>query len=427
MLDRCYEHVGSPLRRGVGRLAGEDGAVRVAVALPVMGPQAIVKVEAGLVVGAAESVVEGELAGGLVELEQEHAIVGGQRGRGYDQALHDGIPCGPVRHIGVGDFEARDFDGLGGIGDVENDQAMNGGNALHKVVSDDGGDAAPIAGKGEGEMGDGLIGVDGGDVFETAAESLHEDRAIRSAARLFGTNLGIAIFADIEVGSFEQLEIGQAPDLIRDAGKDVVIVHGRVSRDDAIDFGEDDQAVRSEECVGERRVGVAGGANDFAVVVDFDESTGFAAGRRLRGVAHGAHGMLGVLEGGEDIAVGQAKVGMRMHVAGHVGEGRDGFGMERITKIEDEGATGVVIVGEEHATGGHGVFGVMDADGLLVGGEGGEQLAIRGRGGVGVDHGEKVVALVGEVASPGKEVMRGWRGRMVLRRDGWGEGTNEQG
>ena len=83
--------------------------------------------------------------------------------------------------------------------------------------------------------------------------------------------------------------------------------------------------------------------------------------------------------------------------------------MKRIVEIEDESAAGVVIVGEEHGAFGHGVFGVVDAESCLVGGEGGEEMAVVRRRRIGVDNGEEVFALEGAVACPSEEVVAGLR------------------
>ena len=67
--------------------------------------------------------------------------------------------------------------------------------------------------------------------------------------------------------------------------------------------------------------------------------------------------------------------------------------MQRVTHIKNKSASGIVIVGEKHATGGHGVFRVMDELGRLICGESSHQAAIRRGGWVGIDHREKVIAL----------------------------------
>ena len=59
------------------------------------------------------------------------------------------------------------------------------------------------------------------------------------------------------------------------------------------------------------------------------------------------------------------------HLAGHVGErGRD-LRMQRISHVENEGASGIVIIGKQHPAGGHGVFRVVHPSGLLVRGQSG--------------------------------------------------------
>jgi hypothetical protein len=68
-----------------------------------------------------------------------------------------------------------------------------------------------------------------------------------------------------------------------------------------------------------------------------------------------------------------------VHVAVDVREGAGDAWMQRVTKVEEEGAAGLVIVGEEDAARRHGVFGVVHELCLLVGGERGQQLAVARR------------------------------------------------
>ena len=55
----------------------------------------------------------------------------------------------------------------------------------------------------------------------------------------------------------------------------------------------------------------------------------------------------------------------------------DNFWMQRVVQVEDESAASVVIVGKQHTAGGHGVLRVVHAHGLLIGGEGGNQMPVR--------------------------------------------------
>ena len=96
-----------------------------------------------------------------------------------------------------------------------------------------------------------------------------------------------------------------------------------------------------------------------------------------------------------------------MHVAIHVGERGDDLGLQRVPDVENEGPASQVIVGKQHAAHRHNVFGMVDLFGLLVGDEGGHQLAVRGRSRVGINNGEKVSTFVGNVTGPGEHVMAG--------------------
>ena len=121
---------------------------------------------------------------------------------------------------------------------------------------------------------------------------------------------------------------------------------------------------------------------------------------------------MAVLESGEDVLVGQAQIGVRVHVAVDIGEGAGDVRMQGIAKIEEEGAAGVVVVGKEDAAGGHDVFGVVHELGLLIGRKRGEQLAVVWGFGRGVDDGEEVRLLPRGIAGPDEEVVRagfaGW-------------------
>ena len=247
-----------------------------------------------------------------------------------------------------------------------------------------------------------------GDALDTAAQSLHKDRSIGTKTRLFRTDVAVVIVAGVEVRGLEQLQIGETPHLIGHSAEDVVVVHGRVGGDDAIQFGKHDQAVGRQQRVGKCRVRAAGGTNDFTGVIDFDQAA-------ARAHLSFAGAVMGVLEGGEHVPVGQTQVGVRVHIASHVGKRGDDLGMQRVAHVEDEGAAGIMIVGKEHAAGGHYVFRVMDEFGLLVGHDRRHQLSVGGRSRIGIDDSEKVVALVGNITGPGEEVVARYRLALLLR------------
>lgn len=169
--------------------------MRLAGSLPAVGPFPIGEVEAGLAVGVVEGSVYGKGAGCRVELQQEEA----RFGAGDNHALCFCVPAGPVRHISIVEFYARDFDGLGRIRDIEHDHAVDHGDALNQEVSDDRGHAAERSGKAVDQLRLGFIGVDGADALDAASESLDVDRSIGTEARLFRTDLGIVIVALIEI------------------------------------------------------------------------------------------------------------------------------------------------------------------------------------------------------------------------------------
>jgi hypothetical protein len=125
-----------------------------------------------------------------------------------------------------------------------------------------------------------------------------------------------------------------------------------------------------------------------------------------------------VLEGAEDVLIRQAHVGVWVHVAIHVGERTGDARVQRIAQIEEKGAAGVVIVGEEDAARGHEVFGVVHEFGLLVGCERGQQLAVVRRCGGCIDDGEKVGLLACGIAGPDEEIVCGRVRRLIRRQPG---------
>src|ERR1039458_2001626 len=108
------------------------------------------------------------------------------------------------------------------------------------------------------------------------------------------------------------------------------------------------------------------------------------------------------------------------------------FGMQPVAHIKDKSPARIVIVGKEHPAGGHGIFRVMYELYLLIGGDSSDQMSIRRRRRVGIDHREKVVALVSCVAGPGKQIVPGCCrflllavGKKVDARKGQGEGKKK--
>ena len=89
--------------------------------------------------------------------------------------------------------------------------------------------------------------------------------------------------------------------------------------------------------------------------------------------------------------------------------------------------SGVMIVGKKYAAGGHDVFRVMYPDRLLVGCDGRHQLSIRSRRRVWIDHCEKVLTFECGIAGPGKEVMAGCFGLLLLRVQAGINGARYQG
>ena len=269
-------------------------------------------------------------------------------------------------------------------------------HALHQEATDDHRHAAPVARKGMHEFRCRRGGIDAGDALDAAAQRLHVHRTIRADARFFRTDMGIALFAGIEVGGFQQFEVGKPPYLVGGAAQQVVVMHRRVGRDDPVDVGQHGQAVGHQQGIGKRRIRRADGTHQFALVIDFHQAAALAAGCRM-------HGRVVVLEGRQHIAIGQPKVGMRMRVTAHVVEGRHDRWLKRIAHIQDEAAPGIVVVGEQHAAGRHRVFGVVRAYCLLVGFHRRHHSPEIRRARIRVDHEQEIISLLVAITCPDEQ------------------------
>jgi hypothetical protein len=111
-----------------------------------------------------------------------------------------------------------------------------------------------------------------------------------------------------------------------------------------------------------------------------------------------------ILKGAEHVAIGQADVGVRVHVAVEVSVRGDEGGVERMAEIEEIRAATFEGVGKEETVLGHLEFGVMRRASRAGSNDGGDSLAVVGRRRVGIEDGEEVVALFGVVARPDVEV-----------------------
>jgi hypothetical protein len=127
--------------------------------------------------------------------------------------------------------------------------------------------------------------------------------------------------------------------------------------------------MRSSEGSSKRRIGAARRTDHFARVVNLHESAG-------PGHSACVCALVLVLKRHKDISVGQPHIGVRMHVARHVGERGDDLRMQRIAHIENERPPGKMVVGKNHSARGHQVFGVVDLHCLLVGADRGHEVPV---------------------------------------------------
>ena len=117
-------------------------------------------------------------------------------------------------------------------------------------MPDDGRNSAPVPGKAKDELRLRFVCVHTGHALDSAPESLHKHRSVRTQTRFFGLHLGVAVFTHVEVGCLEQSEIAETPHLISHAAKNILQVHRRVCGHDAIQFRQHDQAVGREQGIG---------------------------------------------------------------------------------------------------------------------------------------------------------------------------------
>ena len=94
-----------------------------------------------------------------------------------------------------------------------------------------------------------------------------------------------------------------------------------------------------------------------------------------------------------------------MHVARHVGKCGHNPGMKRVAHVKDKSPAGIMIVGKEHPALGHRVFGVVHAHGPLLGDDRRDELPVRRRSRVCVNHREEIVALFRRVTGPDKQTV----------------------
>src|SRR5580700_8402594 len=241
--------------------------------LPAVGPVAVGEIEAGFSSGIVESIVDAERAGGRVKLE--HVEAGLFLPAACDsQAMGLRVVRGPVRIEGVADLESGHFDRLCTVRDVEHNQAVRDGDRLNQKMPNDAKNPTGRSGKHVGKLRRWLIRVYTSNALNAAACRCYENRAIGSDARLLRINLAVPVLAGVKVCSLEELEVGETPDLIAQSAIKVREIHRGVGGDYAVEFGQDDEVVRREHGVGKCGISAAAGANQFALVIDFDQAAG---------------------------------------------------------------------------------------------------------------------------------------------------------
>jgi hypothetical protein len=95
--------------------------------------------------------------------------------------------------------------------------------------------------------------------------------------------------------------------------KNILLMHGGVCGDDAVDPRNHDEAVRHQKGTGECRIRIADGTNCSTPVIDFHQTASLAH-LPLRSCA------VSVLEGGKHVPIWQPNKRVRVHVTGHIGK-----------------------------------------------------------------------------------------------------------
>ena len=323
-------------------LAREDRAMRGTFPRPAMRPLTTGEAEADLVVGVAESLVEAEYTSLVIKFEQIKAISFFTRGN--DEAFRLLVPTLPVRAERVTDGEARDFADIRRVANIQHCKAVEIGHALNKVTSDDCWNAAEIAWKLVDQFGDGPWRVESSDALDAARQCLDIYRAVGRDACFLGRHIAVACWTWIKAIGAEQLKVRQAEHLIGVARQQVGILHRAVGDQDAVDFGQDGKAVRQEAIVGQRRVRTADRSDNHPTVVDLDQPACFATHHRCM---IGMAAIIGELERGEHVAIGQAQEAVRHAVAAHTLKTDGYLGREWFAQVEDNRLIGVVVVGTD--------------------------------------------------------------------------------
>jgi len=133
-------------------------------------------------------------------------------------------------------------------------------------------------------------------------------------------------------------------------------------------------------------------------IVDLDQAAALAAHVHLSV-------MIGILEGREHMAVGQAEEAVRHAEPAEAFERSGDAGFQRIVHIDDHRPVGVMVIGEQHAARRHFIFAVMGVVAFLVGADARDQLAISSRSGIGVDDDDEVVPDLRLVPAPHEQIM----------------------
>ena len=162
-----------------------------------------------------------------------------------------------------------------------------------------------------------------------------------------------------------------------------------------------DSVMKAKQWLDEGRIGVADRTNHRATIVDFHYPAAHHWPRRSGMMLPM---LLDVLEGCEDIAIGQASKAMRHAVAAEASECSCLTWLQWICKVENYRPVCIMIIGKQHAAGWHLVFSVMCVYTPLVGGLAGHNPAVVRRGRIGIDDEDEVISFAGTIANPYKKM-----------------------
>src|SRR5580765_5470980 len=128
-----------------------------------------------------------------------------------------------------------------------------------------------------------------------------------------------------------------------------------------------------------------------------------------------------ILEGGQNVSVGQPRVGVRMHIAIHVAKSSYQPRLQRLAQVKQAGLSALKRVRQQKATRRHLCFCVMRLSARTGNSNGSNHLSVFGRVRVSIDDGKKIFVFFCVITAPDKDV------RILLSKSSSREKDSKQG